>query len=218
MRASVAVSVLTLVMGAAMSTMAEAQATQAPPAQPPAAQAPATPAPGQAEGAAQSSVPFPADGKVAYIDIQRIANESAEGKSATTRVKGLQDRKLAELGERQKQLQANREKLEKSGAVMNDAARAQLEKEIERQQVDIQRATQDAQAEVQELQQQLQLEFQRKLSPVVQQVAQERGLHMLFSRFDSGLVWASPGLDVTADVIKRFDAALAAQPAPKPAQ
>ncbi len=218
MRASLAVSVLTLVMGAWVPATVAAQAAQtpAPAAQTPApaAQAPAQPA----APAQQLSVPFPADAKVAYIDIQRIANESAEGKSASARVKGLQEKKLAELGERQKQLQANREKLEQSGGVMNDSARAQLEKEIERQTVDIQRATQDAQAEVQELQQQLQLEFQRKLSPVIQQVAQERGLYMLFSRFDSGLVWASPGLDVTADVIKRFDAALAAQPAPKPAQ
>jgi outer membrane protein len=217
MRSSVAVSVLTLVMGVALPGVVSAQATPpaAPAAQAPAAQAPAAQAPAQAP--TQLTVPFPPDAKVAYIDIQRIANESAEGKAATTRVKGLQDKKLAELGERQKQLQANRDKLEKSGAVMNDAARAQLEKEIERQGVDIQRATQDAQAEVQELQQELQLEFQRKLSPIIQQVAQERGLYMLFSRFDSGLVWASPGLDITAEVVKRFDAA-PAQPAPKPAQ
>jgi Skp family chaperone for outer membrane proteins len=100
---------------------------------------------------------------------------------------------------------------------MSDAARSELEKKIERQNVDIQRTTQDAQQEVQELQQELQNEFQRKLMPIVQQVFDERGLHILFSAADSGIVLANPGLDITADVIKRFDAAGgAATPAPKP--
>jgi Skp family chaperone for outer membrane proteins len=58
------------------------------------------------------------------------------------------------------------------------------------------------------LQQQLQLDFQRKLSPVIQQIAVEKGLHMLLST-DAGLVWAEPGLDLTLEIIKRFDAATA---------
>ena len=43
---------------------------------------------------------------------------------------------------------------------MSDAARAQLEKEIERQTVEGQRFEQDAQAELNELQQELQHDFQ----------------------------------------------------------
>ena len=57
---------------------------------------------------------------------------------------------------------------------MSPNALAQLQKEIERQQVDIQRFTEDAQQEVTQLQQQLQDEFQRKLTPVIAQVADER--------------------------------------------
>ena len=96
---------------------------------------------------------------------------------------------------------------------MSDSARAQLEKEIDRLQKDIQRFTQDAQAEVQELQNELQREFQRKLLPIVGQVGTEKGLHMIFSVEESGIVWADTGLDITAEVIKRLDAA--AKPAGK---
>jgi Skp family chaperone for outer membrane proteins len=62
---------------------------------------------------------------------------------------------------------------------------------------------------MQDLQQQLQLEFQRKLSPIIQQVATEKGLHILLSQTDAGMVWAEPGLDLTNEIIKRFDAAAA---------
>jgi hypothetical protein len=103
--------------------------------------------------------------------------------------------------------------------VLSPAAAGQLQKEVERLQVEIQRFTEDAQQEVTQLQTQLQEEFQMKLSPVVQQVATEKGLHLLFSAADAGIVWADLSLDITGEIIQRFDAAAktAGAPAPKPA-
>ena len=98
--------------------------------------------------------------------------------------------------------------------MLNEATRAQLERDIDRQQKEIQRFTQDAQEEVQQLQGDLQNGFQQKLLPVIQQVVQERGLSILFSQADAGIVWADPSLDVTAEVIKRFDAANPSSAAP----
>ena len=102
---------------------------------------------------------------------------------------------------------------------MSEAARVDLTKQVERANVDMQRATQDAQAEVQELQQQLQEEFQRRIAPIIEAVGKERGLYYIFNGPDSGLVWADAALDITADVVKKFDASMkAAAPAtaPKP--
>jgi hypothetical protein len=62
---------------------------------------------------------------------------------------------------------------------------------------------------VQQLQQDLQNGFQAKLLPIIQQVVNERKITILFSSADAGIVFADPGLDLTADVIKRFDAAAA---------
>jgi Skp family chaperone for outer membrane proteins len=97
--------------------------------------------------------------------------------------------------------------------MLNDAARAELERAIERQTKEFQRSQQDAQEEVQQLQTDLQNAFQTKLYPVIQQVVSEKGIQMLFSARDAGIVYADPGLDLTADVIRRFDAA-AGTPAP----
>jgi len=190
-----------------LSTAQEQPAPKPAPATPPAQPAPAP-------------RPFPEGAKVAYINIQRIANESAEGKAATAKVQALVQKKQAEANEKNKAIQADQQKLQSGGSVMSDQARAELEKKIERQNVELQRMTQDAQQEVQELQQQLQAEFQRRLMPIVQQVAQQKGIHVLFSAADSGIVWADGGLDVTADVIKQFDATTASSkpdaPATKP--
>ena len=186
------------------------------PAAPPAAPAPA-PAP-----APQVQRPFPVGTKYAFVNIQRVAAESAAGKTLAGKVQALNQQKVNELNEKNKALQGSQQKLESGGSVLSPTAIAQLQKDIERQQVDIQRFTEDAQQDVTNLQTQLQDEFQVRLSPVIQQVATERGLHMLFSVVDSGLVWADPSLDITPEVIQKFDsapgvAAAAPKPAPAPA-
>lgn len=180
------------------------------------AQTPApAPAPAQPAAApAQPPRPFPEGSKIAFINTQRIAGESAEGRAATAKLKALNDKKVSELNERQKQLQAAQAKLQSGGSVLSDAARVDLEKSIEKLQVDIQRYTQDAQAEVQELNNQLQGDFERKLRPIIAAVSAEKGLLLVFGP-DSGIVWADSGLDITADVIKRFDQGAAPAAAPK---
>ena len=212
MRRFAAVAVLGMVLATAPTFAQTPPAQPAPSAQQPAPK-PTQPAPPPVPPAAVQR-PFPEGAKIAYINIQRIANESAEGKSATAKVQALVQKKQAEANEKNKTLQADQQKLASGGTVMSDQARAELEKKIERQNVELQRATQDAQQEVQELQNELQNEFQRKLMPIVQQVAQEKGLHMLFSAADSGIVWADNGLDITSDVIKRFDTPPATTPKP----
>ena len=64
----------------------------------------------------------------------------------------------------------------------------------------------DAQQERQDLTAKLQAEFQDKLNPVIDQVANEKNLHMVFSVRDSPIVWVNTGVDLTAEVLKRFDA------------
>ena len=207
MRRMVVALGLVIVTGTASFAQAPAPATAKPAA--PAAQAPA-PAPA---AAAPVVLPFPEGAKIAFVVLQRVVAESAEGKLASARVQALQQKKVAELNERQKAAQGLQEKLDKSGAVMSEAARVDLTKQVERANVDMQRATQDAQAEVQELQQQLQEEFQRRIAPIIESVGKEKGLHYIFNGPDSGLVWADASLDITNDVVKKFDQAKPAAPA-----
>jgi outer membrane protein len=89
---------------------------------------------------------------------------------------------------------------------MNEAARGQLEKEIERQQKEVERFQQDAQAEINELQQEVQNEFLKKVQPVLDQVATEKGLQIVLSANEAGIAWANLGLDISSEIIKKLDA------------
>ena len=195
-----------------------AQGTQKPPATPPATQQPpattppATTTPAQPAPAPKPPAPFPEGAKIAFIDIQAVASNSAEGKAATAKLDELRKKKNSELLAKQNALKAMNDKLQAGGTVLADSARAQLEKDIEKANRDMQYAQQDAQQEVQDLTNQLQAEFQEKLNPIIEQLRADKGLLMILSVRDSGIVAADPGLDLSSEVIKRFDAAAKTPP------
>lgn len=190
----------------ALGALPAAAQTSPSSATPPAAK-PAQPAPQQR--APEPPRPFPEGAKVAFLNIQRIAAESGEGQAALKKLDSLREKRMVELNEKNKALQMAQTKLQQGGAVLSDAARAQLEREVERIQLDIQRFSQDAQAEVQDAQQELQDDFQEKLNPIIEKVASQKGLHIVFAQ-DAGIVWVDIGIDITDDVIKQFNAATGA--------
>jgi len=173
----------------------------------PAATTPASPAQPPAASAAQAPRPFPEGAKIAYIDLQFIASNSSEGKAATSKIQEFAKKKTAELEGKTKALEAARNKLLQGGTVLSDQARTQMEKDIDKMSRELQFAQQDAQAEQQQLTQELQSDFQTRLNPIIDQVAKEKGLHLVLSIADSGAVWADVGLNISAEVMKRLDAA-----------
>jgi len=170
---------------------------------------------------AQSSLPFPAGTKYAFVDLQRVIAESVPGQSANAQVQQLLEQKRAEIEARQATLQTQidaknqnllqmQQRLAQGETVMSLDARQTLSRDIQRLQVDIQRDTEDAQAEMQrvtqdadaevtELQQRLQVELDARLGPALQTVATARGIDFILN--SAGLVWANPALDLTQLVI-----------------
>ena len=220
--ASLALSVMAL---SAAPVFSQTAADQAKPAQTPqtppkpAQPAPVAGQPGQppapTAAPAQPPAPFPQGAKVAYINPPLIFQQSTEGKAAVARVQAVVQKKQTEGAAKAKQLQDNQAKLQSSGSVMNEAARTQLEKEIERQQREGERFQQDAQAEINEIQQEVNNEFMKKVQPIIDQIAIEKGLHFVFNAPEAGLAWAAPGLDISADIIKKLDSTAKPAAAPK---
>src|SRR5437899_2298547 len=100
------VPVITASLGLGLSAapvMAQAPARPTQPTPAPARPAAQTPAPAPALPA-QPPAPFPAGAKAAYVDLQQIANLSAEGKSLTAKVQALTQKKQTEAAAKSKAL------------------------------------------------------------------------------------------------------------------
>ena len=202
--------VLTLATAFGLSVLALPAAQTTTPGQAPAGQTEAVPpAP-----AAPARPPFPEGAKFAFVDLQRVAAESVEGQAANARVQELSEQRLAEIEEKNTTLQASQQKLQQGQTVLSPDVRLQLQRDIDKMLLDVERFSQDAEAEVGALQQTLQIEFQQRLLPVIDQVANEKQLESIFSVGDSGLVWAASSLDLTDEIIRQFDASGSPPPAP----
>ena len=180
----------------------------------------------------QSAASQAAAPPLAAVDLNRLTSESAEGRNSTARIQELREQKLAELeagniqaqGEvtaLNQQLGEAQQKLELGQNLITAAAAVGLQNDIARLQREIQRKSQDAQAslarlqedgelEVQVLARDLQVEFEEKLGPAVNQLMAEKGIGILVRM--EAVVLADPALDLTDELIELFDNQAAAAP------
>jgi Skp family chaperone for outer membrane proteins len=179
--------------------------TPPPPTKPPAQTLP-TPAQPPADKPPTPPKPFPEGAKIGFIDINLVAAKSAEGIAANAKIQEFTKKRMTELQDKNKKLDELKTKAAQSGGLLNEQAAAQLQKDIEKQTRELQFAQQEANAEQQQLENDLRADFSRKLNPVLAQIGEEKGLHMILEIQAAGAVWAHSGLDLTQEVIKRLDA------------
>jgi Skp family chaperone for outer membrane proteins len=199
----VPMKVLTVVAVLSLTLLAvPALAQQKPPATPPpAAQKPVTPPPAAQP---QPPAPFPEGAKIAYVSLQQVAGDSRDGKAARTQMEALQAKKVKELDDKRKQIEAMQTLLQ--SPTLAEDKRLGLSKDVDRGNTELQRMQQDAQAEVTELETELMNQFQRKLAPLAQQLAKEKGLQMILIANPQTMYWAEPGLDLSVELTRRLDA------------
>lgn len=149
---------------------------------------------------------FTQDRAVGFVDLERIASMTREGKAANSKLDQLRAQKRAEVDERGKQVEAMQTRLAQTESVLSADARLQLQRQYDRAQVDLQRFTQDAQAEVQSTQEQMLHMFMQHLFPIVGLVASEKKLWAVFT-VDSSTLWHDPALDISDEIAKRLDSA-----------
>lgn len=147
---------------------------------------------------------FSEDARIGYVDVERVAALSNEGKAATARLEGVRSKLAADATQRRKQVESLQQQLAAGAAALNDAAMASLRRDFERAQVDFQRFTEDGQAELASTRQELLRAFRARLFPVVGELATERKLWAVFSS-ESTLLWYSPAIDLSEEVAKRLD-------------
>jgi Skp family chaperone for outer membrane proteins len=172
-------------------------------APPPAGQKPAPPAPAQPK---PEPVPFPADAKVAYIDLQQIVQVSSLGKAGRSQMQALNDKLSGALAAKNKEIQALQEKMKTQQGVVSDTVYNNMAKELDKLTREAQFMQQDAQVQVDQLNQELLDSFQKKVLPIVEELRKERGLWIIFALGDnSNIAAAHAGLDLSAEIVKRLD-------------
>jgi len=145
--------------------------------------------------------------KIGVMDVLRAILECQEGKIANADFQRKYEAKRDELQKKQKELDDLQQQL-RSNTLSNEA-RAGLSRNVDSRTTELQRAQEDAEKEFNGLRNDIFNRIGAKLAPVVQQYAKENHFTLVLdsSSQTNQISFSDPALDVTDDVIKRFDAA-----------
>ncbi len=167
----------------------------------------------------------PGAGRVAVIDFQRAVTENADGKKAQEKFMGELNKRQKEFEDKQKALTDAQTKLQTQDKVLSDAVKADLAKQVDRLNTELQRMNDDAQKELGDLQQQLFRPIAEKTQDVLKSYSTENGFAVVFdsSSQANSIIHVDPVADITTEIIRRVDttatkATAAPAAAPKPAE
>ena len=151
--------------------------------------------------------------KVGVINSQAVLEKSAEGK-----------RVIARLQERDKTIQGSLTKLDDEIRLLETKITTQrltlseeslynMNTDLEKKRTDRKRMAEDYARDFQDLQLKLFNKVQSELIPIIEQLGKEKGIDLIFDLAKSGAVYFNPAVDITEEVIKRYDMVKATPPA-----
>jgi outer membrane protein len=146
--------------------------------------------------------------KIGAINLSYVARTSKAGKAALARIEDVGRQRNAEVEIKAADLQRKQAELQKSAIGMTERSRADLQRTFEKARLDFDRLQQDAQKEIQDMQAQFDADFRAQLAPVIDEVSKEKGLQFVFGLEQAAIVWWSPAVDISEEVVKRLDAAV----------
>ena len=144
--------------------------------------------------------------RIGALNLSYVARSSKAGQSALAEIERVVKQREAEAVSRVADLDQRRLEVQRLGAGLSDRARGDLQKAFEKSRLEFERFQQDAKSEIQALQLKFDAEFRIKLSPIVDAISKERGLHFVFGLEEAAIVWWSPAADISEEVVKRLDA------------
>jgi Skp family chaperone for outer membrane proteins len=146
--------------------------------------------------------------RIGAVSLAYVARSSKTGKAALAEIEKFVKQKESEAATRAAELEQQRAALQKVSAGLSARAITDLQKAFDKSRVDLERFQQDAQAEIERLQAKFDADFRVQLTPVIDAVSKEKGLHFVFGLEQAAIVWWSPTVDISADVVKRLDATI----------
>jgi outer membrane protein len=145
--------------------------------------------------------------KIGAINLSYVARMSKAGKEGLSRIDEASRKKAAEVEARAAELEKQQIDFRVSSTGLSPRAIADLQRTFEKSKLDFERLQQDARKDLEAMQMQFELEFRAKLAPVVDAVSKEKGLQFVFGLEQAAIIWWSPAVDISDDVVKRLDAA-----------
>jgi len=155
-------------------------------------------------------------GKVAVINIQGAIVSTKDGQKAASELDSKTQPKKKELEQKQNEINGLQDQFNKGQNTLSDATKNDLYKNIELKKKSLQRDVEDAQAELEQDQQKILQQLGQKMMAVIERYARDNSYTLVVdvSNPQTPVLYASPSIDITKEIVELYDKSVAAMSAP----
>jgi len=145
--------------------------------------------------------------RIAAVDLQRAFESSAEGRTVITQLRQKEQTIIGELDKFDKQILSLETKLKMQRLTLTEEAQQKLDFDLEMAKFQRKRVEEDSTKEFQRLQFSLISKLRNEVLAVIEGFAKEQQISLVFDlSAPSAAVFCEPGLDITAEIIRRYNA------------
>jgi outer membrane protein len=148
---------------------------------------------------------FADDLKLGYVDMQRAVAETEDGRKARTQLKKVFDQKQKELDEQQEDFKKAKEDLDKKRSLMAADKVREKEAELGAKYEKVQQSYLRHQRDLQEEEGKVMQKILERMNRIIGKIAQAENFTMILDRTQAGLIFAKPHLDLTNELIRRYN-------------
>src|SRR4051812_48648115 len=156
------------------------------------------------------------DVKLGYVDLQRALNETEDGRKAKANLKKVFDQKQKELDEQQEELKKAVEDLDKKRTLMPPDKVREKEAELQGRMQKVQQTYLRHQQDLQSKEQEATGKIFERMNKIIFKIAQAESFTMIFDKTQSAVLYAKPHLDLTNELIRRYNSGEGADSSGKP--
>lgn len=146
-----------------------------------------------------------AEVKLAFVDMQRALLEVKEGKAAKKSLEKMKTKRQADLDTKQTELKNLQKNFEAQKDFMKPDVKAQKENEFRKKLSGLQLTYAKLQKELAMEEAKLTKGIFGRMGRILAKMGKDQGLSMVFEKTESSILWAPQSLDLTNELIRRFD-------------
>ena len=166
------------------------------------------------EVSAQASATAPGP-KIAYVNSQRLFQESPGAKEAETTIQREMDKYRAELALLEDSINNMMTDYQQRSVMLSPDAKKKAEDAIRLKRTNFENRSQSYESSVTKRQAELVQPIMDKINKVLSDIRKEQNIAIIFDAATRSIVQADTTLDLTAEVVKRLKAAAPSAAAPK---
>jgi outer membrane protein len=147
--------------------------------------------------------------RIAAINIEGAIFASNEGQRDMDALQKKFEPKSNDLKGKSDEIDSLKKKLNTQGASLNEEAKADLQRQIDQKQKELDREIQDAREDFQSQQQEIGQRILQKMAPLILKYAQDNAVGMVVDTSNpwpqGQIVWNSPSLDITKPIVDQYN-------------